>query len=112
MTYQPPERIAVDMDYSTFPDELHGDADLRHVHTTEVKGEAGLVAEIIRCAIQTADGHNLHRLSKDLDHQEYLKAEARKWLLTGQWEPLWEKCGCNPESMWYVLRRTYAWARG
>ena len=79
--------------------------------STEEKGGLGLVARVIRTAIEHANGMNLQRIGDTPDIRRRRQEQERAWLRDGGWEPMVSLCGVDPVSFRRELERRLPWMR-
>lgn len=93
-----------DPGYVSFADDRSREIDRRE-KDPPLRDEPALIAAKIRTAIEIAQGMNLHRLSTSPVMRRHMQQQELAWLRSGAWELDWMACGCDPESMWWHLRK-------
>lgn len=73
---------------------------------SELKGLLGLVAHLVRSAIELAEGRNLFR---EPQQPHVARDLARQWLRDGGWELLVSAAGCDPDILRSELERRFEW---
>jgi hypothetical protein len=73
------------------------------------RGAPGLVAALMRQAVEDALGHNQWRL--DEGARTRTQAEARAWLRSDAWEAMVAACGADPAVIREALEARYEWMR-
>ena len=73
---------------------------------TLLNGPAGLIASILRQAIEDAQG--LRRSKHD---PAYVREEARRWLRGRAWEALVANMGAEPRRLRRELERRFEWMK-
>jgi hypothetical protein len=87
------------------------DLDIRDVRSEE-KGDLGLVAAMIRTAIELAEGRGVFRLAYgSRGRAARIQAQEREWLRSGAWEPFVYACGADPAPIRAELERRFEWMR-